>query len=173
MIHALNVLHSHIREHAKRGTGLTHTLAQAITKEPPRSPHWPTVEHRIKKAHPACEACGSTKNVQVHHVKSFNDHPELELHDGTGQGPNSPLDPNPADGISNFICLCMDKNECHIRTGHGGSFRHGGFNPNVRLHAAAFLRLYQGGKTPAQIDKQAIWDSAAKSRIEETPKRAA
>jgi hypothetical protein len=34
---------------------------------------------------------------------------------------------------TNFICLCMSKNECHVHIGHGGSYKF--FNPNVEKDA--------------------------------------
>src|ERR1035437_1990816 len=74
-------------------------LAKAATRtlsEPAsRSPEWPRVERLYRKLFPACAACGSSKRPQVHHMKSFSQHPELEL------------DP------TNLITLCMD-NDCHL-----------------------------------------------------------
>lgn len=100
--HTVNVVNSLFREHGKATD---------------RSPHWPSVEHKFKKTQPVCEACGSTKLIQVHHVKPFHLHPELEL------------DP------SNLISLCMGPNECHLRIGHGDDFK--SYNPNVREDADA------------------------------------
>lgn len=128
LLHALNVLHAKVRESAKRGS----KIAQALTGEAPRSPHWPTIEHRWKKDHPDCEGCGSSENIQVHHVESFATHPELELQDCSGIPPGT----GPVGGVPNFISLCMSEKECHLRIGHGGSFAHGGYNPNVRADAA-------------------------------------
>jgi len=53
-----------------------------------RSPKWHKVEKEHLAKEPACQWCGATVKVQVHHVKPFHLHPELEL------------DP------SNFITLC-------------------------------------------------------------------
>lgn len=86
-------------------------LREKLVKEP-RSDKWPTVEKHKRAAVPACEVCGSIVRLQVHHVEPFHLHPELEL------------DPN------NLVVLCMDKNECHLLLGHGGSFR--AYNPNIR-----------------------------------------
>ena len=83
-------------------------LAKAATRtlsEPAsRSPEWPRVERLYRKLFPACAACGSSKRPQVHHMKSFSQHPELEL------------DP------TNLITLCMD-NDCHLYIGHLDNFK--------------------------------------------------
>lgn len=84
-----------------------------------RSPHWGSVRDEAIAAHGSCAACGSSRRLQVHHVMPFHLHPELEL------------DP------ANLIVLCMDENECHLRIGHGGSFRC--YNPDVVSASASFL----------------------------------
>lgn len=84
-----------------------------------RSSHWPTIEKHFREAHPTCAACGSSKNLNVHHCKPFHLDPALEL------------DP------ANLITLCMDTNECHLHIGHGGSFKQ--YNPHVRKDAAEAL----------------------------------
>jgi 5-methylcytosine-specific restriction enzyme A len=80
-----------------------------------RSGRWPAVRAEHLKTNPECEACGHTKNLQVHHMQPFHEKPELELEP------------------TNLISLCMGPHECHIRIGHGGSFDH--WNPNVRTDA--------------------------------------
>lgn len=79
-----------------------------------RSPEWPKVEKEHLSKFPTCAACGSTKHLNVHHMKPFHLHPELEL------------DPN------NLITLCMD-NDCHLYIGHGDDFK--AYNPNVLTDA--------------------------------------
>ena len=80
--------------------------------EKKRSSLWPTVERRHLKAHPACEACGGTVHLNVHHRKPFHLFPKLELEP------------------TNLVTLCMDGDkDCHIKLGHGGNFR--AYNPNV------------------------------------------
>jgi len=103
-----------------------------------RSPEWDKVRDKHIEEHGVCEACGSTKHLQVHHVKPFHLHPELEL------------DP------SNFITLCMDENDCHLLIGHGDSFK--AFNPNVREDAAKFM-------TASANDRKLIVESAKKNRL--------
>ena len=78
-----------------------------------RSGHWPKVRAAHLALHPACEVCGDTKRVNVHHKLPFHLHPELEL------------DPE------NLITLCEDEHfvNCHLFVGHLGNFR--GYNPDV------------------------------------------
>lgn len=75
-----------------------------------RSPEWPKLEKEFLSTHPACEACGSTKHLNVHHKKPFHIDASLEL--------------NP----DNLITLCMDK-DCHLLIGHGDDFK--AYNPDV------------------------------------------
>lgn len=67
--------------------------------EGPRSGKWPAVRNKFIQENPRCAACGSLKNLNVHHLSSFHDHPELEL------------DPN------NLITLCRTH---HFLMGHSG-----------------------------------------------------
>jgi len=93
----------------------------------PRSPRWPAVRAKFLETHTYCEACGTTVNLQVHHVKQFNLFPELEL------------DP------SNFIVLCgadhtpkAGSHNCHLAIGHLWDFSTN--NPHVREDAALLLK---------------------------------
>lgn len=56
-----------------------------------RSPHWSTVRKAHLEKHPACEVCGATAKLEVHHKLPFHLHPALEL-----------------EG-SNLITLCEDE----------------------------------------------------------------
>lgn len=116
--YALNVLHNHLREHAKRGTTLGH-IAGAFLGEKTRSPQWPHLEKQFKAEHPTCAACAGTDRLNVHHKKPFHLEPSLEL------------DPD------NLITLCMGKKECHLLIGHGDNFR--AYNPDVAADAATVL----------------------------------
>lgn len=72
-----------------------------------RSNRWATVRKNHLKKNPNCALCGGTKKLEVHHIKPFHVHPELEL------------DPN------NLITLCEDKGDgvyCHLFFGHLGNF---------------------------------------------------
>jgi hypothetical protein len=44
-----------------------------------RSPKWPAVRDRFLKANPVCCVSGLTTALEVHHVKPYHLHPELEL----------------------------------------------------------------------------------------------
>ena len=95
-------------------------VREHITKALTRSNHWPTVRKAHLKDQPACAACGGTSFLQVHHKLPFNEDPSKEL------------DP------TNFITLCMgSKFECHVKIGHGGSFKM--YNPNVEADAKEAL----------------------------------
>lgn len=74
-----------------------------------RSGKWPTVRKKFLLENPACAVCGATTGKrEVHHIKSFHTHPELEL------------------VVSNFITLCENKKDgvnCHLLFGHLGNFK--------------------------------------------------
>lgn len=63
-----------------------------------RSYKWPSIREQHLKKQPFCQACGSTQNLEVHHIEPFHINPDREL------------DPN------NLITLC-GKN-CHLVFGH-------------------------------------------------------
>lgn len=66
-----------------------------------RSPHWPKVRRDHLEKHESCAACGSTKSLEVHHIKPFHLFPDLEL---------SP---------SNLVTLCEGgPSNCHYLVGH-------------------------------------------------------
>lgn len=99
-----------------------------------RSSRWPTVRNHYIFAHPACEACGATTEMNVHHVEQFSEHPEKEL------------DP------ANLISLCR---KCHFLIGHDPdgpgpmppTWKKS--NPNVRADAASHLKQIQSKTTLA------------------------
>lgn len=92
----------------------------------PRSSKWKTVRDAFVEQHPACEACGATEGINVHHVLPFHDRPDLELDSG------------------NLISLCGSKGRnCHFYFGHDPDGPEGPekpnwnlSNPNVREDAA-------------------------------------
>lgn len=87
-------------------------------KSKDRSPEWPRVRDEHLREHPECEACGSRKNLQVHHIRPFHLFPELELSQG------------------NLITLCMSLQECHLSLGHGGSWVC--WDPEVLFHVSQY-----------------------------------
>jgi 5-methylcytosine-specific restriction endonuclease McrA len=125
-------------EQAQKALRKKRSIEREVKKETTRSPRWPAARDKYLKKVGKCEACGSTVDLQVHHVKPFHLHPDLEL------------DP------TNFISLCMDTNECHLNIGHGDSFK--AYNPNVREDAAKFL-------TASSDDRKLIVESAKKNRL--------
>ena len=98
--HIVNVIHSVVREH----------VSKVLSSK--RSSKWPRVRKQFLKINNCCAACKSTTLLQVHHIVPFHYNSALEL------------DP------TNFITLCMSKNECHYKLGHGGSFK--AYNPYVK-----------------------------------------
>lgn len=77
-----------------------------------RSHQWPKIRRAHLEIQPVCQVCGGAEKVQVHHIKPFHSHPDLEL------------DP------SNLISLCEKPgHDCHLVFGHLGSFK--AYNPDV------------------------------------------
>lgn len=84
-----------------------------------RSGEWPKARAAHLAKHPECAVCGERKKAEVHHIRPFHLHPELEL------------DP------ANFITLCEDDDDgvnCHLFFGHLGNFK--SFNVNIVNDAA-------------------------------------
>jgi len=101
--HAARKIQSQIRE-----VGKTHL----------RSSKWGTVRDKFLEENLFCAACGSHKQLQVHHIQPFHLNPALEL------------------DVTNLLVLCMDELDCHLLLGHGDSFRC--YNTNVREDVAKF-----------------------------------
>lgn len=97
-----------------------HSKFRELKKTHLRSSHWKKVREDFLDENPFCAACGSHKNLQVHHIRPYHLWPELEL------------DP------SNLISLCMDTDDCHLHIGHGGNFSC--YNPRVKENAESFKR---------------------------------
>lgn len=102
----------------KQKLGKLQAAVREVQKTHLRSSEWGSVRDVHLEEFGECAACGSKKNLQVHHIKPFHLHPELEL------------DP------TNLITLCMDEWDCHLNLGHGGSFR--AYNPNIVTDATEF-----------------------------------
>lgn len=100
---------------------IKHLIDAAQGKHPlgtARSPHWPAARKQHLELHPACEVCGGTEKLEVHHIRPFHLHPELEL------------DP------TNFASLCEANKggvNCHLHFGHLGNFK--SFNVDVLADA--------------------------------------
>ena len=87
-----------------------------------RSGAWARVRREHLAREPECAACGRSKDLEVHHILPYHEHPELELDDGT----------NGLDG--NLITLCADP--CHFVHGHLMGWSRS--NPDVRDDAARY-----------------------------------
>lgn len=87
----------------------------------PRHRDWRKVRAEHLLSQPYCMVCGSTKGLQVHHIKPFHLYPELEL------------EPN------NLLTLgtkCSSGNH-HYLFGHFENWH--SFNPDVAVHAYQFI----------------------------------
>src|ERR1039458_5963866 len=83
-----------------------------------RSSHWPHVRKEFLLKNTKCAVCGGHRKLEVHHIKPFHLHPNLEL------------------DLTNLIVLCEDKKDginCHLAFGHLGNFK--SFNARVKFDA--------------------------------------
>jgi 5-methylcytosine-specific restriction endonuclease McrA len=106
-----------------------------------RSPEWPRVEREHLMREPTCAACGHRgPGLQVHHIKPFHLHPNLEL------------DPN------NLITLCEVKGrDHHLLLGHLDEWE--SYNVNVKRDVK-----HHYGKTALQIRADVLWQKAMARR---------
>lgn len=91
-----------------------------------RSNQWPAVRDAHLKKEPICQVCGGGSKLNVHHIRPFHTHPELEL------------DPN------NLITLCNGSSgtiACHIRFGHLDNFKDK-WNPDIRTEAPVWNKRF-------------------------------
>ena len=73
-----------------------------------RSSKWKLVRKQHLEKFPSCAACNGKSKLEVHHIKPFHQHPELEL--------NS----------NNLITLCESRSRgviCHLFFGHLGNYK--------------------------------------------------
>lgn len=102
--------------------GIVKRIREYFEGMPARSPKWPSVRKAWLKIHPACAACGTTTNLEVHHIAPFFLRPDLELN------PNG----------DNLITLCETGGNCHLFVGHLKNFK--SFNSTVREDAKIVLK---------------------------------
>jgi len=85
--------------------------AREKAKASQRSGKWVTVRKKFlaknKKAGLGCAACGNTVGLQVHHVRPYHLHPELEL----------------VESNLRAMCSSVTGLECHEFLCHGGSWK--------------------------------------------------
>lgn len=110
----------------------SHAMAPAFEDhELPRSGRWPAVRAKHLTAHPACEVCGRTSGVQVHHCWPFRERPELELAEG------------------NLITVCgPDGCNAHFWLAHSGRWK--GWNPHIREDAVWMKHRWDESKRLAK-----------------------
>lgn len=88
----------------------------------PRSYAWRKTRLVHLELNPRCAICGSNKNLIVHHILSFHEHPELEC------------DPD------NLMTLCENKNlNCHFVFGH--RMRWSDTNPKLKEQVEIMRRF--------------------------------
>ena len=100
-----------IGKHVRHIKNVVVSILRERNKVKKRSPEWIAIRGWYLHHFPKCAACGIDKLLQVHHKIPFHDRPDLELVD------------------TNLITLCMSKNECHLRIGHGDNWK--AYNPDV------------------------------------------
>jgi len=86
-----------------------------------RSANWRALRNLHIIMNPACAVCGSTKNLEAHHIIPYNVSPELELE------------------LDNLITLCESKRygvNCHLFFGHLGNYRN--YNQTVKEDTAVW-----------------------------------
>jgi len=94
-------------------------VREHIVKRFTRSSGWRKVRKAYVKKFPFCASCGSTRKLEVHHIKDFSTNPELEL------------EPN------NLITLCRAGTQCHLTFGHLGNWK--SINPSVEEDSVWYL----------------------------------
>lgn len=101
---------------------IKHLVDAAKGKHPlgtARSGHWPTVRKQHLALHPTCAMCGGADKLEVHHIRPFHLHPNLELEP------------------TNLVTLCEANKggaNCHLLFGHLSNFK--SFNVDVLADSA-------------------------------------
>ena len=93
---------------------LTDVIQGKATFKNKRSSQWSSIRKQYLKKFPTCAVCGGKEKLEVHHIKPFHEHPELEL------------------DSNNLITLCESKSHgvvCHLFVGHCGDYKK--INPDV------------------------------------------
>lgn len=81
----------------------------------PRSPRWESLRREMIAQVKECVACGTARDLEVHHIIPFHLRKDLEL------------------AAANLIVLCRD---CHLTFGHLKSWS--SYNERVRIDAAEY-----------------------------------
>lgn len=97
-------------------------LAGKVPSGSKRSGHWPTIRKEHLEKNPKCAVCGGDQKLEVHHIRPFHLHPDLEL------------------DLTNLITLCESMHNgvnCHLLFGHLGSFK--SFNVDVNKNSSEWI----------------------------------
>lgn len=98
---------------------IKHIIDAAQGKHPvsvARSSKWPTVRKAHLAENPTCAVCGGSEKLEVHHVRPFHLHPDLEL------------------DRRNLLTLCESGRgglTCHLAIGHLGDYK--SYNIDARI----------------------------------------
>ena len=84
-----------------------------------RSPKWSAVRRAFVRANPYCAACGTTRELEVHHIIPFHIDASREL------------------DTANLLTLCQD---CHLYIGHLKDWT--SYNSHARQDAALMLSRF-------------------------------
>lgn len=101
---------------------LAEKAPSGIVYEGERSSGWTKVRNQFIRNHPTCAACGTTKDLNVHHIKPFSKYPELEFEK------------------TNLITFCRYH---HYWLGHKGNWKKD--NPNCKEEAQKIFESYVKG----------------------------
>ena len=91
---------------------------ECIFKALSRASGWSTIRRIHLEKNSECAVCGRKTNLEVHHIKDYSEHPELEL------------------DFNNLITLCSGSTKCHFLFGHLGYWK--SINPTVVEDAKYF-----------------------------------
>jgi len=101
-----------------------------------RSPQWPSYRRAHLIREPECQWCGSRTDLQVHHVKPYHDHPDIEL------------------DFANLITLCEKAGVgCHLGKGHLGNFQQA--HLTIREDCEYHRRVELGIDSPTRCNESA------------------
>jgi len=113
-----------------------------------RSPLWSKVQRDWLRVHNTCAATGRKGRgamLEVHHIKPYATHPELELADGTGR--YCKIKDKNGKYICNLITLSDNpKAPAHRFVGHLGDYAAPEGNPHVVEDAAFWLMRIKSRK---------------------------
>jgi len=121
--------------------------AKRHNNETERSPEWDKVRDNFLKNNSKCAVCGSTENLNVHHIFPFHYCVDNEIN-----RPDLELDP------CNLITLCETKGyNHHLLIGHFDDYKSA--NLRVKTNATLF------GKSETEIKTNSLWKELKNHRL--------